>query len=150
MSKVFIVRFSRYSIYKVQCSLSLSRSAFTYYHIVFHLSRTFFKFFQISSCCFSYSRRPRGQLAYINTSSSICQYLFSIFFKKIREPLSRPPNLLYMYGTGLFSVVDQAITAILTAIDHRKGSTIVFIPESKEIMFQQVHLQDCLFTGHRL
>ena len=48
MSKVFIVRLSRYSIYKVQCRsvafISCPPRTFIYQHISFRLSRTFFKF----------------------------------------------------------------------------------------------------------
>ena len=55
MSKVFIVRFSRYSIYKVQCR----SPAFTWcplrtficQHILFSLSRTFFKFLKNFLSC---------------------------------------------------------------------------------------------------
>ena len=46
MSKVFIVRFSRYSIYKVQCRSQLAAEHKGFYHNFFALSSTFFMFFQ--------------------------------------------------------------------------------------------------------
>ena len=70
----------RYSIYKVQTSLSALASAFAFYHTQFHLSRTFFKFFQIFLRDFS-ARCSREQLRYVSTSALICQALFSRFCK---------------------------------------------------------------------
>ena len=76
----------RYSIYKVQTSLSALASAFAFYHTQFHLSRTFFKFFQIflrdfSACC------SCEQLRYVSTSVAICQALFSRFCKFLTDSL---------------------------------------------------------------
>ena len=79
----------RYSIYKVQTCSQLLAEACLSYHTQFHLSRTFFKFFQISLSGFDSvfavtSRRPE----YLSTSFSICQELFSSFFKKFFQLLS--------------------------------------------------------------
>ena len=76
----------RYSIYKVQTSLSALASAFAFYHTQKHLSRTFFKFFQIFLRDFS-ARCSREQLCYDSTSVSICQALFSKTFKFLSDSL---------------------------------------------------------------
>ena len=76
----------RYSIYKVQTFLSLSLTAFAFYHTQFHLSRTFFKFFQIFPRDFS-ARCSREQLRHVSTSGSICQALFSSFCKFLPDSL---------------------------------------------------------------
>jgi len=70
----------RYSIYKVQ-SLGLTAEARLSYHTQFHLSRTFFKFFQISLSRFdSVVCVTSRRLEHLNTSDFICQELFSNSF----------------------------------------------------------------------
>ena len=72
----------RYSIYKVQSRSRLTAEARLSYHTLFHLSRTFFKFFQIFSSRFdSVVRVTSRRLEHLTTSRSICQELFSSFFK---------------------------------------------------------------------
>ena len=85
MSKVFIVRLSRYSIYKVQCLACRSRGQLDYSittsFVCQELFSSFFKLFSNHST-FAFGWPPsRGQLQYVSTSSSICQELFSSFFK---------------------------------------------------------------------
>ena len=70
----------RYSIYKVQSRSRLTAEACLSYHTLFHLSRTFFKFFQISLSGFdSIFAVTSRRLGYISTSFFICQELFSSF-----------------------------------------------------------------------
>ena len=72
----------RYSIYKVQSRSRLTAEARLSYHTLFHLSRTFFKFFQIFSSRFdSVVRVTSRRLEHLITSRFICQELFSSFFK---------------------------------------------------------------------
>ena len=103
--------FSRYSIYKVQCSVPLSRSACLYYHIKFHLSRTFFKFFQFflrdfSACC------SREQLCYVSTSVSICQALFSSSCKFLSD-------LLFIWAVSRQLRYITTTVAICQALFHK-------------------------------
>ena len=78
----FIVRFSRYSIYKVQPAFH-SRGQLlhtsTSFLICQELFSSFFKFLR----CVVFFCRPRGQLRYNIRYLPICQYLFSPFFKII-------------------------------------------------------------------
>jgi len=76
----------RYSIYKVQIRSLLqarlgSLRTFICYHIFNHLSRTFFKFFQISFRCALCSRISAfiTQLFKFTTFFSVCQELFHFF-----------------------------------------------------------------------
>ena len=82
MSKVFLVRLSRYSIYKVQSPAALAVSQITlsqlhsFVKYFFQVFKTFFKPLGISFqlwCC------PCGQLAYTTTALFICQALFYHF-----------------------------------------------------------------------
>ena len=84
MSKVFIVRLSRYSIYKVQFLACRSRGQLDYSittsFVCQELFSSFFKLFS-SRSTFAFSwPLPRGQLRYTITAQSICQELFSSFF----------------------------------------------------------------------
>ena len=84
MSKVFIVRLSRYSIYKVQFFACRSRGELvhtsTSHSVCQELFSSFLKLFKRTCRCF---RLPvaRRQLCYVSTSTSVCQELFSSFFK---------------------------------------------------------------------
>ena len=56
-------------------------------------------------------------------------------------------------GTGhiiLLCIFQNTVAAILTAVDYSEGIAIVRIPESKEGVIQQIHLQNSFFPGHRL
>ena len=74
---------SRYSIYKVQCSLELSLKlahSITSDSVCQELFSSFSNFFR-RIFCFCVARK---QLSYFITSDSICQELFSSFFKFLR------------------------------------------------------------------
>ena len=72
-------------IFKVLSALRVSVRAFLLYHTRFALSSTFSDFFQN---LFSFLTAPRlRQLYYCITSSSLCQELFSSFFKIFSFPL---------------------------------------------------------------
>mgnify|MGYP007041411777 CR=1 FL=1 len=52
---------------------------------------------------------------------------------------------------GLFlRIGDQAVAAVLAAVDDRKGIRVFAVEEGIELMLQQVHLQDGLLRRHRL
>ena len=79
---------SRYSIYKVQwsvlVSLSLTRT-FISYHIFKLLSRTFFEVFWLSLV---FAIFAVWQLFNFNTLKTVCQALFSFFFKLFKSCFS--------------------------------------------------------------
>ena len=51
---------------------------------------------------------------------------------------------------ALRNVINQAVTAVVSLINNSKSTAVILIPESKEIMLQQIHLQHRLFACHRL
>ena len=81
-------------IFKVLSALRVSVRAFLLYHTRFALSSTFSDFFKFFSKSFSFLTAPRlRQPYYCITSSSLCQELFSSFFKIFFVPASlRPPS----------------------------------------------------------
>ena len=81
----------RYSIYKVQTFLSLSLTAFAFYHISFRLSRTFFKFFQTFLIC-GFARCSVSNFAMLAHLVSFVKHFFQILFKfNRRAVLLAPP-----------------------------------------------------------
>ena len=73
-------------------------------------------------------------------------FLGKIFHKNF-GPLKKGPKRCFL---GLFCIVYQTVSAIISAVYDRKRTAVIFIPEGEEIMFQQIHLQNRLFPGHRL
>ena len=45
---------------------------------------------------------------------------------------------------GVFSIllyiVNQAIPAVVSAVDHSEATAVVLVPEGKEVVLQQIHL----------
>ena len=97
MSKVFLVRLSRYSIYKVQCRslafISCPLRTFICYHNLFRLSRTFFKFFQTFLSCSLPSRRSRSSDNFyiLADTFSFVKNFFQILSNFFRFPLDSLP-----------------------------------------------------------
>ena len=50
----------------------------------------------------------------------------------------------------LSNIVDQTVVSIVPAVYHCKGFPVINIPESEEIMLQQIHLENSFLTGHWL
>ena len=46
------------------------------------------------------------------------------------------------------NIFNKAVATVISAVDHSKRTAVICIPESKEAMLQQIHLQDSLLTGH--
>ena len=80
----------RYSIYKVQTFLSLSLTAFAFYHISFRLSRTFFKFFQTFLIC-GFARCSVSNFAMLAHLVSFVKHFFQILFKFDRRAVLLAP-----------------------------------------------------------
>ena len=51
--------------------------------------------------------------------------------------------------SGIY-IFNDAVTSVISLIDHRKSTVCFFITEGKETVAQQVHLQNGFFTGHKL
>ena len=51
---------------------------------------------------------------------------------------------------ALFHIINKAVTAVISLIYHSEAAAVILIPEGEEIMVQQIHLQDGLFSGHGL
>ena len=77
--------------------------------------------------------------------TNFCISFFSHYIRK-KEPLSR----LLILPDPLSHIVDQTITSVVSSIDNRKASAVVFITEGEEVVSQQVHLHDSFFSGHGL
>ena len=67
------------------------------------------------------------------------------FFHKNFGPSKKGPKCWFL---GLFCVVYQTVSAIISAVYDRKRTAVILIAEREEIMLQQIHLQNCLFPGH--
>ena len=53
-----------------------------------------------------------------------------------------------MICRSLLGIIDQAITAIVSAVDHGERSVVILIAECEEVMLQKVHLQHSFLPGH--
>ena len=47
-------------------------------------------------------------------------------------------------------IIDDAVAAVVSLVNHSEASAIVFVTEGEEAMLQQVHLQHRLVPGHGL
>ena len=75
--------------------------------------------------------------------------------EKVKEnPLGiltkKPPGKRPAVGVffQLQSIFDQAVATVVSAVDHSERSVVVLIPESKEVVLQQIHLQNGFFPAH--
>ena len=120
MSKVFLVRLSRYSIYKVQ-SLALSRQlayTSTSHSLCQVLFSSFFKLFcSTLSSDFQLLGCPRGQLGYTITCFLICQAVFLLFLTFFIENYI---SLLFVAKTQVLIQFPNLLTVILE--DARTGT----------------------------
>ena len=64
---------------------------------------------------------------------------------KIEGGSEEPP---FYFTVKLLGIIQQSIAAVISAVYHCKGTSIIFIPECEETVIQQIHLQYCLFPGH--
>ena len=86
----------RYSIYKVQSRSRLTAEARLSYHSSFHLSRTFFKFFQISLSGFdSVVCHLAATRASYHSSLHLSSTFFVFFHISFRFPFSAPNPLIH-------------------------------------------------------
>ena len=139
------------------------KRAWLLYHSNFHLSRTFFKVFQISFY-FDILLRPSLERLHIihHRSSFVNRNFHEILYKPtakttflvvINQCFGFASILLYNITTGqlalprerqsiflLFGVFDQTVVTVISLVNNRKCAICLFIAECKEAMLQQVHL----------
>ena len=146
MSKVFIVRFSRYSIYKVQSLAALAVSLAILSHsnsFVKYFFQVFSTFFKELFVCFVCDPALADSFDIIPDTSSFVKHFFqnsSNFLSNVKNRKRGPRKALFHISFISFCVINQAIAAIVSAVHYRERAAIVFIAERKEVMAQQIHL----------
>ena len=152
-------------LFSYQCSLLLLLINLLHQQLVYTITSfsvcqaLFSKFFDFFLKLISFAAPLAEVLAYNSRHIPICQALFSLFsrffpqvpgegfagegrcghrplhyrtFAKEKAPFW---GAFWCYSE-LFGIVDEAVAAVVSAVDHGEASAVVLIPEGEEVMLQ--------------